>query len=93
MLEKVGQYTHLPGQGIGIVITATGVTPEIVRVDFLIVGSCFFIANISVTKSGVTHKQTEGLILFRKYLGLYQKLNVLFISLAVSFLYRKENEH
>jgi len=51
-LEKVGQYTQRPGQGIGIVITATGVTPEMVRVDFLWAGSSFFIANLSVTKSG-----------------------------------------
>jgi hypothetical protein len=50
MLEKVGQYTQRPGQGIGIVITATGVTPEIVRVDFLWAGSSFFIASLSVTK-------------------------------------------
>jgi len=34
MLEKVGQYMQRPGHGIGIVITATGVTPEMVRVDF-----------------------------------------------------------
>jgi hypothetical protein len=71
-------------------MTATGVTPEMVRVDFLIVGSSFFIANISVTKSGVTHKQTAGLILFRKYLGLCEKLNVLFINMAVSFLIREK---
>jgi hypothetical protein len=50
MLEKVGQYTQRPGQGIGIVMTATGVTPEMVRVDFLWAGSSFFIANLSVTK-------------------------------------------
>jgi hypothetical protein len=35
---------------MGVVITATGVTPEMVRVDFFIADGCFFIANISVTK-------------------------------------------
>ena len=80
----------MPGHGIGIVMTATGVTPEIVRVDFLIAGCSFFIANISVTKSGVTHKPTAGLSLFRKYLGLRGKLNVLFITMAVSFLIQEE---
>ncbi len=29
-MEYVGQYTHLPGQPIGLAITATGVTPDIV---------------------------------------------------------------
>jgi hypothetical protein len=48
----VGQYKQRPGQGIGIVMTATGVTPEMVRVDFLWAGNSFFIANLSVTKSG-----------------------------------------
>jgi hypothetical protein len=52
MLEKVGQYMQRPGHGIGIAITATGVTPEMVRVDFRWAGSSFFIANLSVTKSG-----------------------------------------
>jgi hypothetical protein len=53
----VGQYTQRPGQGAGIVITATGVTPEMVRVDFLMAGSCFFISMISVTKSAHTNKR------------------------------------
>jgi hypothetical protein len=60
MAAKVGQYTQRPGQGAGIVITATGVTPEMVRVDFLIVGSCFFISMISVTKSAHANKRERN---------------------------------
>jgi hypothetical protein len=63
MLEKVGQYTQRPGQGIGIVITAMGVTPEMVRVDFLWAGSSFFIANLSVTKSARTNKRRESRVI------------------------------
>jgi hypothetical protein len=48
---------HLPGQGIGIVITATGVTPEIVRVNFFMVTGRFSITNNSVAKSVDTHKR------------------------------------
>ena len=48
-----------PGQGIGVVITATGVTPEMVRVDFRMADGSFFIANTSVTKSEHTNKQTS----------------------------------
>ena len=40
-----------------MVITATGVTPEMVRVDFLIANGSFFITNISVTKSGYRNKR------------------------------------
>jgi hypothetical protein len=42
-----------------MVITATGVTPEMVRVDFLMVDGCFFISMISVTKSAWTNKPGE----------------------------------
>jgi hypothetical protein len=56
MLAKVGQYTQRPGQGIGVVITATGVTPEMVRVDFLWAAGSFFMVNLSVTNSARTNK-------------------------------------
>jgi len=60
MAANVGQYTQRPGQGAGMVITATGVTPEMVRVDFLMVDGCFFISMISVTKSAWTNKPGNG---------------------------------
>jgi len=54
-----------------------GVTPEIVRVDFLIAGGCFFISMISVTKSVPTNKRRSGLAVVNHHQYLLTREKIL----------------